>query len=171
MGVVGGGGERDTRSRHDQLTRVLNTPPIFPLHTAAEMGVTFAGDDSLETWVKLEEPMIANPPPSMPLVGWRDPYIFETMTSDNKHEWGMLLGSGIKGKGGSVMIYRSKSLRSGVFFPPPVSLEAPRGTQAWGGLVSCTLFLDLSSLPRTAIDGIRITGDGRLRLGANVRKW
>jgi len=78
-----------------------------------------AGDDSLETWVKLDQPMIANPPPSMPLVGWRDPYIFETMTSDNKHEWGMLLGSGIKGKGGSVMIYRSKSLRSGTPLPSP----------------------------------------------------
>jgi hypothetical protein len=86
------------------------------------------GDDSLETWVKLEEPMIANPPPSMPLVGWRDPYIFETMTSDNKHEWGMLLGSGIKGKGGSVMIYRSKSLRSGTPPPPlPALLEVVRG--------------------------------------------
>ena len=60
--------------------------------------------------------MIANPPPSMALVGWRDPYIFETRSADSEREWGMLLGSGIKGKGGSVMIYRSKSLRSGRLF-------------------------------------------------------
>lgn len=67
--------------------------------------------------MKQEEPMIANPPPSMALVGWRDPYIFETRSPDSEREWGMLLGSGIKGKGGSVMIYRSKSLRSGKPLP------------------------------------------------------
>ena len=49
----------------------------------------------------------------MALVGWRDPYIFETKSKDSGREWGMLLGSGIKGKGGSVMIYRSKNLKSG----------------------------------------------------------
>lgn len=57
--------------------------------------------------------MIATPPPSMGLVGWRDPYIFETRSAGSKREWGMLLGSGLKGKGGSVMIYRSESLKSG----------------------------------------------------------
>ena len=57
--------------------------------------------------------MLATPPPNMSLVGWRDPYIFETKSKDNEHEWGMLLGSGIKGKGGAVLIYRSASLRSG----------------------------------------------------------
>lgn len=73
-----------------------------------------ADDDSLETWVKHEEPMIAIPPPNMGLVGWRDPYIFETKSpKDGQHEWGMLLGSGIKGKGGAVMIYRSEDLKAG----------------------------------------------------------
>ena len=79
------------------------------------MPATFlgAGDQSLETWVKQKEPMIATPPPDMNLVGWRDPYIFETLNDQDEREWGMLLGSGIKGRGGSVMIYRSKSLRAG----------------------------------------------------------
>ena len=54
------------------------------------------------------------PPPGLPLVGWRDPFIFETKGKEgNGHEWGMLMGAGIKGKGGAVMIYRSTSLHEG----------------------------------------------------------
>ncbi len=68
----------------------------------------------LANWVKSEEPFLAYPPPDMELVGWRDPFIFEFMTKGGQHkEWGMLMGSGIKGKGGAVMIYRSDNLRSG----------------------------------------------------------
>ena len=67
-------------------------------------------------WTKLEEPMIALPPsceevPEM--VGWRDPFIFETKGQDAYKEWGILIGSGHKSTGGSVMIYRSEHLRSG----------------------------------------------------------
>ena len=68
----------------------------------------------LQNWVKSEEPFLAYPPPDMELVGWRDPFIFEFMGKNGQHkEWGMLMGSGIKGKGGAVMIYRSDNLRSG----------------------------------------------------------
>ena len=68
----------------------------------------------LANWVKSEEPFLPYPPPDMELVGWRDPFIFEFMTKSGQHkEWGMLMGSGIKGKGGAIMIYRSASLRSG----------------------------------------------------------
>lgn len=72
-----------------------------------------AEDSTLETWVKQKEPMIAVPPADMKLVGWRDPYIFETLNDKDEREWGMLLGSGIQDQGGSVMIYRSKNLRKG----------------------------------------------------------
>lgn len=50
----------------------------------------------------------------MPLVGWRDPYIFEVGGSGR--QWGMLMGSGLKGRGGAVMIYRSNSLLGGALF-------------------------------------------------------
>lgn len=69
----------------------------------------------LANWVKAEEPFLPYPPADMQLVGWRDPFIFEFMTKAGQHkEWGMLMGSGIKGKGGAVMIYRSDTLRSGM---------------------------------------------------------
>ena len=78
----------------------------------------------LSNWVKSEDPFLAYPPPDMELVGWRDPFIFEFMGKRGEHkEWGMLMGSGIKGKGGAVMIYRSNQLRSGVPAPcPPAEL-------------------------------------------------
>ena len=78
----------------------------------------------LANWAKSEEPFLAYPPQDMELVGWRDPFIFEFMTKGGQHkEWGMLMGSGIKGKGGSVMIYRSANLRSGQLAALALALE------------------------------------------------
>jgi len=77
----------------------------------------FVGDDSLSVWHKRSQPVLQYPPENLPLVGWRDPYIFEV--GGKGKEWGMLLGSGLKGKGGAVLIYRSASLHEG-----PILLEA-----------------------------------------------
>lgn len=60
--------------------------------------------------------MLQFPPVNLPLVGWRDPYIFER--GGNGKEWGMLMGSGLKGKGGAVLIYRSDDLLTGALPPP-----------------------------------------------------
>ena len=67
--------------------------------------------------MKLEAPLLSLPPPSVPLAGWRDPFIFET--GGNGREWGMLMGTGLKGQGGAAMIYRSKDLLSGGGNPKP----------------------------------------------------
>ena len=73
-----------------------------------------AGDPTLAMWSKREEPVLPMPPPDMPLVGWRDPFIFEIKGKQgNGQEWGMLMGSGLKGQGGAIMIYRSESLYGG----------------------------------------------------------
>ena len=78
------------------------------------------GDPTLAMWSKREEPVLPMPPPDMPLVGWRDPFIFETKgKGGNGREWGMLMGSGLKGQGGAIMIYRSESLYGGVWALPP----------------------------------------------------
>jgi hypothetical protein len=70
-----------------------------------------AGDQLLTAWRKESQVLIEYPPANMPLVGWRDPFIFEF--GGDGRGWGMLMGSGIKNQGGAVMIYRSESLRSG----------------------------------------------------------
>lgn len=77
-----------------------------------------AGDPTLAMWSKREEPVLPMPPPDMPLVGWRDPFIFEIKGKQgNGREWGMLMGSGLKGQGGAIMIYRSDSLYGGMPSP------------------------------------------------------
>ena len=74
-----------------------------------------AGDPTLAMWSKREEPVLPMPPPDMPLVGWRDPFIFEIKGKQgNGREWGMLMGSGLKGQGGAIMIYRSENLYGGM---------------------------------------------------------
>ena len=77
-----------------------------------------AGDPTLAMWSKREEPVLPMPPPDLPLVGWRDPFIFEIKGKQgNGKEWGMLMGSGLKGQGGAIMIYRSESLYGGMPAP------------------------------------------------------
>ena len=103
------------------------------------------GDPLLSRWRKLEAPALPLPPANLPLVGWRDPFIFEVKgearegvnaaeaaarrreggggghsdddVDDDGHlchrEWGMLLGSGFTGRGGTVLVYRSDELHGG----------------------------------------------------------
>ena len=96
------------------------------------------GDLLLSRWRKLDAPILPLPPANLPLVGWRDPYIFEVKGEKREvsiaspasggenrgaeerglhlhhhREWGMLLGSGFKGRGGAVLVYRSDELHGG----------------------------------------------------------
>ena len=107
-------------------------------------GAGEAEDPLLTRWRKLEAPALPLPPANLPLVGWRDPFIFEVKGErreggglirtaaaaegeggerrnggdgdgrGHRHrEWGMLLGSGFKGRGGTVLVYRSDELHGG----------------------------------------------------------
>ena len=71
-----------------------------------------SGDVDLIRWHKQEQPIIPHPPENMKLTGFRDPYIIQTGGPDRK--WKMLLGSGIEGKGGTLLVYESTDLTSGV---------------------------------------------------------
>ncbi len=95
-----------------------------------------ADDERLVRWTKLEEPIIAAPPPGLqvpqreaPLrpygcvyasfglnrctqvMGFRDPYIIETGGAGRN--WRIVLGSGIASAGGSLLVYSSPELTSG----------------------------------------------------------
>ncbi len=95
--------------------------------------------------MKSEEPFLAYPPPDSNLVGWRDPFIFEFKGKDGRFkEWGMLMGSGIKGKGGSVMIYRSDNLRSGWRYD---GMLCEADSVDTGAMWECPLLLALTVVP------------------------
>lgn len=64
-------------------------------------------------WVKSDMPILGLPPPNMDLAGWRDPFIISTPSTSLDGTYKMVIGSGIKGKGGLVPVYKSRSLRDG----------------------------------------------------------
>lgn len=69
-----------------------------------------ARDTDLRTWQKLPEPIIARPPKDLAISGFRDPGLWK-----EGEEWLLTLGSGIRGKGGAVLLYESRNLRHWAF--------------------------------------------------------
>jgi beta-fructofuranosidase len=65
-----------------------------------------AADDSLLRWNKLAAPVIATPPEGMTVTGFRDPCPWREADG-----WYLGIGSGERGKGGCVLLYRSQDLR------------------------------------------------------------
>jgi beta-fructofuranosidase len=65
-----------------------------------------AADDSLIRWNKLVAPVIATPPEGMTVTGFRDPCPWR-----ENDGWYLGIGSGERGKGGCVLLYRSQDLR------------------------------------------------------------
>ena len=63
-------------------------------------------DPDLRSWRKLPEPVIARPPQHLSVTGFRDPGVWR-----EGREWLLTLGSGIRGKGGAILLYESHDLR------------------------------------------------------------
>jgi len=74
-----------------------------------------AEDDTLRSWKKLPEPVIATPPPGLAVTGFRDPYVWQE--GDN---WMLILGSGVPNKGGMILLYTSPDLRNWTYLHPLV---------------------------------------------------
>jgi beta-fructofuranosidase len=77
------------------------------LHSLKESQcLAFSSDKDLRTWTKDPQPVIAMPPAGMGVSGFRDPVPWR-----HGEWWYMVVGSGIRGKGGAVLLYRSRNLR------------------------------------------------------------
>lgn len=66
-------------------------------------------DDLLTQWRKIEIPFLKLPPKEYELTGWRDPFIFSSKSKQDL-PYKMLIGSGIKDKGGTALVYGSRYL-------------------------------------------------------------
>jgi len=64
-------------------------------------------DTELRTWTKRAMPVIAEPPKDLQVTGFRDPSPWQ-----DKDGWYIAVGSGIKGKGGAVLLYKSGDLQN-----------------------------------------------------------
>ncbi len=72
-----------------------------------------ATNDTLGTWKKLAASVIPRPPDGMKVTGFRDPSPWREGDT-----WYAIVGSGIAGKGGMVLLYRSPDLRSWKYLHP-----------------------------------------------------
>ncbi len=97
-------------------------PPLAPndatlrdgTHTWREVQcLATSHDPELRIWEKSPEPVIAWPPLGLEVTGFRDPFVWR-----EGQAWYLALGSGIKGKGGMVLLYKSADLRQWVYLNP-----------------------------------------------------
>ena len=72
-----------------------------------------AQDEDLRSWKKRAEPIIATPPMGLEVTGFRDPIVWRE--ADN---WMLALGSGIRGKGGAILLYSSADLLHWTYLHP-----------------------------------------------------
>jgi len=111
-------------------TGVQNVPPDqVTIHDGTErlrevQMLATAEDDMLLRWKKLSEPVVATPPPSVKVTGFRDPCLWK-----EEDGWYLAVGSGERGKGGCVLLYRSQDLLHWEYLHPLV-WGKPNGKRA-----------------------------------------
>ncbi|HEY3705306.1 MAG TPA: glycoside hydrolase family 32 protein [Terracidiphilus sp.] len=86
--------------------------------------IAVAEDDDLLHWKKDEQPIIPLPPPGVQVTGFRDPCPWKEADA-----WYLGVGSGERGKGGCVLLYRSHDLRQWEYLHKMVEGK-PNGKQA-----------------------------------------
>lgn len=72
-----------------------------------------ADDDQLLHWTKRAEPVLASPPPGIRVTGFRDPCPWQEADG-----WYLAIGSGERGRGGCILLYRSQDLRHWDYLHP-----------------------------------------------------
>jgi beta-fructofuranosidase len=111
-------------------TGVQNAPPrMVTIHDGSDklretQLLATAEDDSLLRWKKQAEPVIAAPPEGMAVTGFRDPCPWREADG-----WYLGIGSGVRGEGGCVLLYKSQDLRNWHYLHPLASGK-PNGLQA-----------------------------------------
>ena len=84
-----------------------------------------AEDDELRRWKKVPEPVIAAPPAGLEVTGFRDPCLWR-----EGGKWMLIVGSGIRGKGGAILLYTSSNLRDWTYLHPLVEGAAGKSESA-----------------------------------------
>ncbi|WP_298405717.1 glycoside hydrolase family 32 protein [uncultured Chloroflexus sp.] len=84
--------------------------------------------DGLLTWQKWPEPIIPMPPSDLDLLGFRDHSVWR-----EDDGWCMLIGAGIRGQGGTALLYRSSDLRRWEYGGPLLVGDAGQFAPIWTG--------------------------------------
>jgi len=85
------------------------------------------GSQDMLTWRKYERnPVIGAPPEGLEVMGFRDPCVWREGDT-----WYMVLGSGIKGVGGTALLYRSANLRDWEYVHPICVGDKSQSGEMW----------------------------------------
>lgn len=82
-------------------------------HSLRESQCLAFSSDDLTHWTKVPEAVIPAPPPGLDVTGFRDPAPWR-----QGDVWYCAIGSGIRGKGGAILLYRSRDLRHWDYLHP-----------------------------------------------------
>ncbi|MCU1516591.1 MAG: fructan 6-exohydrolase [Pseudarthrobacter sp.] len=97
-----------------------------------ELPCLAVGSPDLMSWTKVpENPVIAGPPAGVDITAYRDHCVWREGTG-----WRQLVGSGIRGRGGTAFLYESADLRSWTYIGPLFIGNASEGDPAdtdWTG--------------------------------------
>ena len=88
-------------------------PTIIYTGVSPEVQCIADSYDGLRTWSKCPQNPVISKPPQKNLVGFRDPYVWK-----ERNKWFMVIGSGIKNKGGTVLLYKSEDLKNWKYLHP-----------------------------------------------------
>lgn len=113
------------------------------------------GDEQLVKWDKLEQPLIPHPPDGRKLTGFRDPFVFQKGGKGSK--WKLIVGSGVKDEGGTILLYHSDAVSTGWHYQGDLTNGKTRRCldgADWdtGAMWECPFFVQLSSQDEQTTD-------------------
>lgn len=107
-------------------------------HGEAELPCVATGSDDLVEWTKEpRNPVIVSPPDDLDIVAFRDHCVWrEDATDSRPARWRHIIGAGIRGVGGTALLYESDDLRSWRYVGPLLvgdATDRPRTAPDWTG--------------------------------------
>lgn len=117
-------------------------------------------DDHLVTWQKYAgNPVIVTPPQELDLLAFRDHTLWKEGNS-----WYQLVGAGIKGVGGTVLLYRSPDLLNWEYMHPFYTGDRNNAVPVWtGSMWECP---DFFALDDTSVLVVSVFDESQFREGA-----
>lgn len=112
-------------------------PTAFYTGIEPQTVCTATSDDDLRNWKKSNAPLISGPPPDLLLTGFpsitghpsadfRDPYVWQ-----ETGRWFMLVGAGMREKGGTALLYESDDLRHWRYQQPVLNSVVGADCNMW----------------------------------------
>ena len=122
-------------------------PTIMYTGVMPEVQCLAIGDQEMVSWKKYSgNPVIKSPPHGLEVTGFRDPCVWK-----EDDTWYMIIGSGIKGIGGTALLYESKDLSKWQYLNPLCIGEKGSTGEVW----ECPDFFPLGNKYVLLISAIR----------------